>query len=303
MAIGIALFWLSGSIVHAQGETEKRAELRKAGIVLQVSEFNGGESRYAIVDCAIAEPRRVAELLGEARNLIGVTLILTGGNLSEDHVQLIRDLRLVTSLDIQASQLSEKDLERIASLKQLEHLGIRSREISPAHLRPLLKMPHLTRLSLHSANRIAPAALVDFKMLMKEGALTVRQSPPFIFFPDLVSSPDDSPAARLRKEKVNAAMAAIRYIDGKIQAGVKGLSYGDTESLAAARVFKESILDLDDEIVRGKLIDEFVNYLKNAEDKTREMLEAGNLDPVKLPLVRYQYLDAQLMQLQFKKKQ
>jgi len=60
-------------------------------------------------------------------------------------------------------------------------------------------------------------------------------------------------------------------------------------------------LDLSDPSVRIKLIDGYVDLLKLAETETRIMLEAGSLRPEAADLVRYQYLDAQVLQLQFRK--
>jgi hypothetical protein len=58
---------------------------------------------------------------------------------------------------------------------------------------------------------------------------------------------------------------------------------------------------LDDQVVRMKAFDAYVDLTKIAETERRIMLEAGGIEPYQYHMARYRYLDAQLLHLQLRK--
>ena len=125
--------------------------------------------------------------------------------------------------------------------------------------------------------------------------------PAMATFPPLKIAANDSPAAKLKKEKFNAALSAFRRIDALVVAGKPGRTYGDPGTLEVTRSLKDSILDLDDPALRMKAFDAYVDLTKFSEKDSLIKLEAGAIDPYKSDLTRYRRLDAELLQLQMKK--
>jgi hypothetical protein len=302
--VALAL-WLSGqATVHAQSPDEVAKQLRKLG-VSGYDPFLGERDRWtAGLDGSRPDFVEAARLLRRFKNIEKIRLNLGATKLTEEQAKLIKDLPTVKHLEIVAIQLSGQELQEIASLKHVEDLSLESQEFSAALLKPLHEMKGLKRLWLISANEIPPAAVGDLKNALTEpDQVIAAQVPAIFFFQPLAVAPGDSPIAKLKKEKFNAALAAVRGNERTIMAGGRNSYRSSAPSLEIARVLKEAILDLDDPALRLKAIDGYVDLMKVAEEETRIKLELGaqGVDPETHQIARYHYLDAQLLQLQLRK--
>jgi hypothetical protein len=125
------------------------------------------------------------------------------------------------------------------------------------------------------------------------------QPPKLVLMPHLVIGAKEEALAKLKKERFNASLDAIKAYSAKIEAGKA--TYGDLEFIALARFLTDAALDLGDPALTMKIIDDYVGMAKTALSDAQVQYEAGRIEPYKYHQARYHYLDAQILQARLKK--
>ncbi len=292
----LLIFCATQSRIAAQEVDEKYAEqLRKHGII--VHPLDTEDVRAYITKKA--DPAKAPELLNRLKNITVLCLLLDDGLLTDGHLKMIKAFPKLKAVEIRSHQLSEQDIARIVTVGQLEEITLESREFSEAHLRLLQKLKGVKRLHLDCVD-VSPKALAEFEKALGE-SLSVFRFPSLSFFPALTILDAEDVAMKLKKEKVNAALAGIQSYMTLVKAG--SASYFNLELVEMARNLKAAALDLDDPSLRLKLVDGYVQLLALAAEEAEHAFKAGggSFKPYQYHTLRYHHFDARLLQLQLTK--
>lgn len=304
VVVAVVAFWVSGEIPgRAQLVDEKHAALlRKHGI--EIIHFEDS-APVNLVNARIVSPdpspAKVTELLRPFKKLKSLGLVLGPAGVTEGHLKIIKDLPTVTRLNIEAVQLSEQDMKKVATLQQLESLSLGSMEFTDAQLRPLQMMKRVKRIELECAE-FSPTALAELRgALIQAESVEAFTMPRLAYFLPLKIAPDEMPLTKLKKEKVNEMVAGVQQFVNLIRAGAE--RYSSNNFIELVKNLKDSVLDLDDPVTKMAVVDGYVDLMKIAEAEVRSARDAGGggLKPYQFHLVRYYYLDAQVLQLQLRK--
>ena len=113
----------------------------------------------------------------------------------------------------------------------------------------------------------------------------------------------DDVLTKLKKEKFNAALARLPHVT-VIPVGRTPIDWDTVTAkfLEGSRQLVDAALDLDDPKLAMRTLDAHVNLMEHAFKRAEEKYKWAEMSPDNYFAIRYQYFDAQILQLRYKKK-
>jgi hypothetical protein len=306
--LGIALT-VSGSVrAQVAGEEEAIKQLAQHGIKVYREE----DRMNVNARIANAEAVKALELLRSIKRVDYISMEITDAKFVKASVDALKYVpTTIKGLNIETKQgLPEADFDILAKFENLGGLSLYCNEVTAKQLRvlgDLAKRKRLTGLGIRTAKY--PQEESDhLKLSLPKNRLTIHRFPALSFMEPLPIAPQDNREVRLKKQKLNAAIACIAATEvGHGWYRIRHVA----QHILQLHNLRNSALDLDDADLRSRLIDDYVFIseqcykLMKADfdlDVHEEQRRYPNESKALLHLLEYEYAEAQLTQLRLSKK-
>jgi hypothetical protein len=301
-ALFLAFCWAVPS-VNAQVLTEREAIRQLEELQVQFDDFSSpdkGKDKKLFVNLhsGVSNPAKALELLRQVKSVDGVRIDLRESKENEDCWKAIGKLSHLRNLEIATDQLPTKYMSTLVSLKELETLSLNFPGITESQaqeLHALNSLKNLTRLVL-VYKIISPKALTELKLALPRVKDHLFVKEPSLDFVEI--NPKDEPLAKLRKEKLNAAIsgfnAHVKYIrDGRSNFSAFGF-------IESAKQIKNAGMELGDQKLVMETAKLYLDVMERAHQEAHVILKAGGglRAPHEYYHIRYYYFDAQIHHLQ-----
>jgi hypothetical protein len=240
------------------------------------------------------------EKLALVPDLTSVHASLGDDKLTNDFLDRIGKLpKTVKELEISINCNSNADLKKLAAAKHIQRLYLAFPDIDDTQVRQLhalkdlKQLKHVTLAHLH-----APPKLLEELKRALPNVEKIDFDRIELAIPTLRIEREDSALVNLKKEKLNAAVLGLndafhKRFEPRVQ---------DEEMIAdASRRVTAALADLNDPGLTMKVVNAQVDLLGKKHEELRQRFTAGSIAPETYYRARYEYLDAQILQMRFKK--
>jgi hypothetical protein len=254
------------------------------------------------VQVTVAFAKDVQACLDKLKPLSDMAELRIGAErLSETELNLLAQLKQVKQLQISVESMTEKELSQLSAFAHLEglslvYLDITEKEVAQLHaLKSLKKLRsfHLAHLRLTTKTLAElEEALGQVKIVTFEQGEAIRP---------LYIAPNDSPLVRLRKEKFNVVAKELLLI---LQSRHSGRCFNSTPLWHdSMRRYRDAALEIDDPRLKMRVVNDYVALMERIDKDTERLYKIGHErdTPGAYFRVRYEYLQAQILQLELRK--